>query len=215
MRIVFDLDGTLIDSAPDLHVAINRVLGEWGAKPLDLSTLTRFIGNGIPALVSLARQSRGIPLEEQPLMTARMFAHYTAAPADLTRPYPHVIPTLQRLVGQGAKLGLCTNKAEAPTLGILSALRLERFFVSVVGGDTMPTKKPDAAPLLAAFEGLGGPGLYIGDSEVDAETAVRARVRFGLYTRGYRKTPVDGLPHDFAFDDYAALPGLLAAERCD
>lgn len=214
MRIVFDLDGTLIDSAPDLHLAINRVLGEWGAKPLDLPTLTRFIGNGIPALVSLARQSRGIALEEQPLMTARMFAHYTAAPAVLTRPYPHVIPTLQRLVSQGARLGLCTNKAEAPTLGILSALRLERFFDTVVGGDTLPTKKPDAAPLLAAFDALGGPGLFIGDSEVDAETAVRARMRFGLYTRGYRKTPVEGLPHDFAFDDYAALPALLAAQTC-
>ncbi|MCB1388735.1 MAG: phosphoglycolate phosphatase [Rhodobacteraceae bacterium] len=211
MRLVFDLDGTLIDSAPDLHAAANRVLAEWGAAPLDLPTVKRFIGNGIPALVGLVRQARGLPEEEQPLMTARMFAHYTAAPAVLTRPFPHVIPVLQRLVAQGARLGLCTNKAEAPTLGILTALRLERYFDTVIGGDTLPQKKPDPEPLLAAFDGLGGPGIYVGDSEVDAECARRAGVPFALYTRGYRKTPVEALPHRVAFDDFTALPGLLAA----
>ncbi|MBN8293980.1 phosphoglycolate phosphatase [Rhodobacter sp. NTK016B] len=211
MRIVFDLDGTLIDSAPDLHAAINRVLAEWGKAPFDLPTVKRFIGNGIPALVTLARQSRGLDEAEQPLMVARMFAHYTAAPATLTRPFPHVIPALQRLVAGGARLGLCTNKAESPTLSILTALKMERYFDTVIGGDSLPTQKPDPAPLLAAFDGLGGSGLYIGDSEVDAECARRAGVPFALFTRGYRKTPVDQLPHVLAFDDFAGLTERLTA----
>lgn len=209
--LVFDLDGTLIDSAPDLHVAVNRVLEGEGAAPLTLAEVVGFIGHGIPHLVGLARAARGIAPDRQAAMTEAMFGHYLSSPAALTRPYPGVPEVLAALAAAGHPIGLCTNKALAPTRDILAALGLDGAFAIVIGGDSLPQKKPDPAPLRAAFDGLGRPGLYIGDSEVDAATAVAAGVPFGLFTRGYRKVPVETLPHAFRFDGFAALPGLIRA----
>mgnify|MGYP005852097815 CR=1 FL=1 len=210
--IVFDLDGTLVDSAPDIAAAANRMLAEWGAAPLPLATITRFIGNGIPHLVRLARQERDIPASEEARMKERMLALYTAHPADLTRPYPGVVEALERLGLAGHVLGVCTNKFRAPSVQILEALDLARFFKVVIGGDSLRVKKPDPAPLAAAFNALSGDtALYVGDSEIDAEAARAADCPFALFTRGYRKAPVDTLPHDIAFDDHAMLPALVAA----
>lgn len=204
--IVFDLDGTLVDSAPDIHVAANRMLADCAERPLDLETVTRFIGNGIPNLVRLVMVERDIPESEEERMKALMLEHYTAHPADLTRPYAGVVNALTALRAKGHTLGVCTNKFRAPSLQILEALDLSQFFDVVVGGDSLPIKKPDPAPLRAAFDALKAPPLlYVGDSEVDAETADRAGIPFGLFTRGYRKSPVESLPHLFSFDDFAML----------
>lgn len=209
--IVFDLDGTLIDSAPDLHVALNKVLEGEGAAPVTLAETQGFIGHGIPSLVQEARLARNLPADRQAAMTDAMFRHYLAAPADLTRPYPGAVDFLSLLRDRGHPLGLCTNKALAPTLEILDALDLRRFFDVVVAGDSLPQKKPDPAPLLAAFAPLGMPLCSIGDSEVDAETAARAGIRFGLHLRGYRKAPPGALRHGFAFDAYGPqlYPALI------
>lgn len=209
--IVFDLDGTLIDSAPDLQVALNHVLRAEGADPVTLAETRRFIGHGIPSLVQQARLARGLPVASEERMVQAMFRHYLASPAALTRPYPGAVAALESLAGAGHALGLCTNKALAPTLDILQALDLRRFFAVVIGGDSMAAKKPDPAPLQMAFAALGPPLIYVGDSEVDAETAVNAGVPFALHTEGYRKVPVAALPHHLAFADFAALPGLIAA----
>lgn len=208
--IVFDLDGTLVDSAPDLHAAANRMLAEQGHAPLSLAQVQSFIGHGIPNLVAKVMQARAIPETRSEAMTASMLRHYTAHPADLTRPYPHVPETLARLAEAGLTLGVCTNKNAAPARQILDALNLSRFFAVVIGGDDAPRRKPDPMPLQMAFDALDAPPLlFIGDSEVDAETARRAALPFGLYTKGYRKTAVDALPHAFAFDDWAGLPDLI------
>lgn len=208
--IVFDLDGTLIDSLPDIHLALNRMLAETGAAPVSEAQTRGFIGNGIPHLVRLAREAQGLPEARQAAMTEAMLRHYMAAPAALTRPYPGVVAALTALAGAGHRLGLCTNKALAPTQAILADLDLARHFQVVIGGDSLPQRKPDPAPLLAAFAALGGPGLYVGDSEVDCATALAAEVPFALFTEGYRKTAPAELPHRVAFDDFAALPGLVA-----
>ena len=209
--IVFDLDGTLIDSAPDLHAAINLVLAEEGAAPVTLAETVGFIGHGIPHLTGLAREARGIAPERQQAMTDAMFRHYLANPATLTRPYADVPEVLTALARAGYRMGLCTNKALAPTLEILDTLDLRRHFSVVIGGDSLPQKKPDPAPLHAAFAALDGPAaLYVGDSEVDAETARAAGVDFALFAHGYRKTPVADLPHRFAFEHFRDLPGLLS-----
>jgi len=209
--VVFDLDGTLIDSLPDLHVAANRVLADFGAAPLDLPVLRGFIGHGVPSLVAQVRRARGLPDGLQDQMTAAMLRHYLAAPADLTRPYPGVIDALLRLRAEGYRVGLCTNKAMALTTAILATLNMAHLFDAVIGGDSLPQRKPHPAPLHAAFAATGGvPLAFIGDSEVDAETAVAAGLPFGLYTEGYRKAPVADVPHRFAFADFGDLAGLLA-----
>lgn len=214
--LVFDLDGTLVDSAPDLHVAANRMLADAGSEPLTLERLTGFIGHGIPNLVRSIMDDRAIPASRADEMNAAMLAHYTAAPATLTQPYEAVLDTLGALKDGGFRMGVCTNKLRAPSMSILEALDLLRFFDVVIGGDSLPEKKPDPAPLMAAFAALDAPPLlYVGDSEVDAEAARRAGVPFGLFLRGYRKTPAEDLPHLFTFDDFRVLPariGALAAE---
>lgn len=208
--IVFDLDGTLIDSAPDLQAALNKVLAGEGAAAVTLAETVGFIGHGIPNLVAQARIARGLPEARQAPMAGAMFAHYLAAPAELTRPYPGVVRLLTVLGDRGHPLGLCTNKALGPTLEILAALDLRRHFATVIGGDSLPQKKPDPAPLHAAFAALGPAQLYVGDSEVDAETARAAGVPFALYTQGYRKAAVADLPHALAFDRFDALLDWLA-----
>jgi len=207
--IIFDLDGTLVDSAPDIRAAANRMLESEGQTPLDLPTVISFIGNGLPKLVERAMRARDLPMERHAELTARTLAFYDAESTARTMPYPGLTKALTKLQAQGFALGVCTNKPAAPARDILAQLDLARHFEVVIGGDTLPVKKPDPAPLRAAFEALGREGLFVGDSEVDAETAERAGVPFLLFTEGYRKQPIEALTHRARFDRYDALPGLV------
>jgi len=210
MNIVFDLDGTLVDSAPDIMVAANRMLQGEGLEPLDLATITSFIGNGLPKLVERVLTARGIPQSQFPRLYDEVRDFYNAAPADDSRPFPGVPDLLARLKAKGHKLGVCTNKPEEPARLMLNLLRLEDFFDTVVGGDALPEKKPHPAPLNLAFDRLGeGARLYVGDSEIDAEVALAAGVRFALFTEGYRKKAVDGLPHDHRFEHFDHLGPII------
>lgn len=207
--IIFDLDGTLIDSAPDIHAAANKMLDSEGHAPLDLPTVTSFIGKGLPNLVEQVMRTVGIDMARHTALAQTTLDFYNAASTELTRPYPNMVAALERLKSDGCALGVCTNKPEAPARSILSDMDLERFFDIVIGGDSLTVKKPDPAPLLKAFDDLGaGARLYVGDSEVDAETADRAGVPFALFTEGYRKVPIDKLPYSFSFSDFDALPGI-------
>jgi len=208
--VIFDLDGTLIDSAPDIHAASNRVLAKDGLPPLSFDQVRSFIGKGVPHLVARLLDASGEAADgpRHAAMVARFTAGYEDA-VGLTRPYPGVLDALDALAGR--RLGICTNKPLAPTLAVLRHLGMEARFAAILGGDSLPVRKPDPAPLLATRERLGGgPVVYVGDSEVDAQTAAAAGLPFALYTRGYRHTPVADLPHDAAFDDFAELPGIVA-----
>lgn len=207
--IVFDLDGTLLDSAPDLHAAASRLLGEAGKPALPLATVRSFIGNGIPALVARVVETAGLGAGDEDRLTARFMAIYAEAPARLTRPFPGVPPMLTAFRAEGIRLGICSNKAEALTRQILADLKLDLFDV-VIGGDTLPQRKPDPAPLRECFARLGDDGIFVGDSEVDGATAVAAGVPFALFTGGYRKSAVEAIPHCWAFGDFAALRGIVA-----
>ena len=211
MRIVvFDLDGTLIDSAPDIRAAANKMLAQQGIAPLDLPTITSFIGNGLPKLVERVMERTGLDLGRHDELTAVTLAHYNAATTELTRPYPGVVDALKALQAAGYVLAMCTNKPEAPARAILRELEIEQFFNGVVGGDTLPVKKPNPEPLLHIIDQLGADrAIYVGDSEVDAETAQRAGVHFALFTQGYRKTPVSEIPHQDRFDHFGDLPALV------
>lgn len=210
-RIVFDLDGTLIDSAKDIQSIANDVLAEAGVPPVTLEQTRSFIGEGIHVFVAKMRAARGIPDTEQDWMLAGVVSRYDDA-VNLTVTYPHVVDVLNDL-SMSCRLGICTNKLYSPCVAVLKHLKIDHFFSSVWGGDNPLGRKPDPAPLLATFSELGdGPMAYVGDSEIDAETAERAGTPFFLYTEGYRKTPIDRIPHTAAFNDFRDLPKLLAKQ---
>lgn len=209
-RIVFDLDGTLIDSAPDIHGIANALLAAEGLAPITLEQTREFIGNGASVFVQRMRAARGIPDSAHDRILADFIAAYEDA-VHLTVPYPGVPEALETLRAQGHALGICTNKPIGPTRAVLAHLGLDRFFATVWGGDSLPVHKPDPAPLRAALDALPpGPAIYVGDSEVDAETARRAQIRFLLFTEGYRKSPIATIRHAEAFDSFDRLPDLVA-----
>ena len=209
-RIVFDLDGTLIDSAPDIHGIANALLDAEGKDPITLAQARDFIGNGASVFVAKMRAARDIPDDQHDRLLADFIARYDDA-VTLTEPYANVQAALQKLIDEGHSLGICTNKPIRPTKVVLAHLGLDTYFQTFWGGDSLPVHKPDPAPLNAAFNALpDGPELYVGDSDVDAETAQRAMVPFLLYTEGYRKQPVSEMPHTVAFSDFADLPEMVA-----
>lgn len=210
--VVFDLDGTLIHSVPDLHVAVSRLLDEEGQPPLSIETVQGFVGNGLPRLVELVIETAGLDMTRQDEFTTRAQALYKEENGRLTRCYPGVEACLADLAARGLLMGVCTNKPEPAARDILDHLGLLSYFPIVVGGDTLPERKPHARPLLATLEALGttvSHTVFVGDSEVDAATAAAANVRFALYTEGYRKSPVSALAHDVAFDDFQQFPTVL------
>jgi len=211
VNIVFDLDGTLIHSAPDIRAAANAALAAEGAEALDMDTTIAFIGNGVPKFAERAVRLRGLGDGAEARVTQGMLEFFDRNPAEFSRLYDGIEQLLPALRADGHRLGICTNKPEAPARAILDILGIADAFDVVFGGDSLPVKKPDPAPLHATFEALGGGArLYVGDSEVDAETAARAGVPFALYTEGYRKVPVEDLTHEFRFSDFAELGNFIA-----
>lgn len=211
IALIFDLDGTLIDSAPEIHAVANRVFTDKGLQPFAFEVVRGAIGNGVGVLVSRLLQAQGeAPTGALQADLAARFVKIYEESFDLTTLYPGVARALSDLGNAGHRLGICTNKPEGPARAVLRHFRLDGMFQVVIGGDTLPTRKPDPAPLLAALQGLAdGPALFVGDSEVDAETARAAGMPLALYTRGYRSAPVETLGAKLIFDDFAALPRLV------
>lgn len=208
--VIFDLDGTLIDSAPDLHEAANALLAERGLAPVSLAQVRGFIGEGVPKLVARCLEAAGAPARGRELDAAvtRFRALYGADPVRLTRPFDGVEASLGALSARGLLIGVCTNKPEGVSRDILARLGLDRHLRAVVGGDTLATIKPDPAPLLHAAQLLGvtpAEALYVGDSGVDADAADAADISFALYSGGYRKRPLDAFGECFVFHDFAVL----------
>ena len=210
--IIFDLDGTLIDSAPDIHAAVNRVMADIRAPLFEFPQVKSFVGNGVPVLIQRAMAARDLDSADHSSLVSSFLDYYEADATTLTRPYPNAVEALKSLQARGHKLGICTNKPEAPARSILAEFALADLFETVIGGDTLAQKKPDPAPLVRAMADLGdGPAIFVGDSEVDAETAQRAGVPFALFTEGYRKSSLQDMPHGSSFSDFAQLPQALSA----
>ncbi len=212
ISIVFDLDGTLVDSAPDLHYCANILMDEMGLPQLDLKTITGFIGHGIGPLVSAALAHNGKPQTGAALnKTIDRFSDiYAADPAKFCQPFMGVMDTLETLMTEGRKMAICTNKAYRLARLVVDAIGLDQFCPVLVGGDSMPLRKPDPAPLYESVRLLGDDFcLYVGDSETDAGTAENAAAPFMLHTQGYRKTPVHKLYHSAKFSSWTEfLPCL-------
>lgn len=210
--IVFDLDGTLIDSAPDIHACVNAVLRHHHVDPLPLPRVRSFIGGGVELLWSRIIAACAIDPMHRPALIAAFMARYHDATA-LTRMFPSVLEALGRLADAGHPMAICTNKPMGPTLKVLEHFGLTRLFPVVVGGDTLPQKKPDPAPLRLALERIGAGAdhaIFVGDSEFDAHCAAAVPIPFLLYSGGYRLSPVTDLPHTGLFDHFDQLPDLVA-----
>ena len=211
--IVFDLDGTLISSVGDLHAAANRTLADVGAGALTLDQVRGFIGNGVPKLVERVMRAANLPVspDNRADMTARFMAHYEADPVSLTTVFDGAREALEACRDQGHKLGICTNKPQRPAEIVLDLLGLAPLFDVVVGGDALPTRKPDPAMLHHALNLLKcDQTLFVGDSEIDADTALAAKVPFALYTEGYRKRSLDQMNALFSFEHFTEFTSLIA-----
>jgi phosphoglycolate phosphatase len=209
--IMFDLDGTLVDSLPDIAAATNRMLQDNDVAALPREQIQQFVGNGLPKLVERVILHCDLSVENHADLTQQTLEYYNAASSDQTVVYPGVVQALEQLRDIGCVLGVCTNKPEAPAHHVLEAMDLAHHFDGVLGGDSLHTRKPDPTHLQASFAAVtpAGPHLFVGDSEVDAETAQSAQVPFLLFTEGYRKSPVAEIPHTASYDDSSKLPTLV------
>ncbi|MGF1640127.1 MAG: phosphoglycolate phosphatase [Rhodospirillales bacterium] len=214
--VVFDLDGTLVDSAPDLQAALNRLMRELGRRPLGLDEVKGMVGDGAAKLVERAVAATGLdgPGDDLGVLTARFLAHYEGHATDCTRPYPGVRETLTRLRAAGLALAVCTNKPEAATREVLKDLDLDGFFAAVVGGDSLPgVRKPDPAMLRAILEAVGASpreAVMVGDNANDVAVARALGVPVVVRADGYTRTAPADLGADAVIDDFAELLDVLA-----
>jgi phosphoglycolate phosphatase len=210
LGLIFDLDGTLIDSAPGIQAAVNRMLEEQGEAALDLPTVTSFIGNGLPKLVERVMRHIGADLAAHKAWTDITLRYYTEAPDHATVLYPHVIEALKGCRAAGMKLAICTNKPYAPAIRTLEQFDLTKYFDFVIGGDSLPVNKPDPQMCFEAVKALGcAQNVFIGDTAVDAETAERAGLAFFYYTPGYGTARVAQFNVFTEFSDYREFCKLI------
>ena len=214
LTVVCDLDGTLVDSAPDLSAALNAVLAEQGVPTVPFEEIRLFVGGGARVLIERALARVGAPERYD---TARMFDRfldvYRSRLTRESRPYPGVHGALRALTRRGHPLAVCTNKPEDLARRMLAELGLDHFGDAVVGGDTFAFRKPDRRTLEAAAERAGGDperSVLIGDSRTDVETARNADVPVILVSYGYRADPIDDLAPDFVVHEFGSVPATVS-----
>ena len=211
--VIFDLDGTLIDSAVDLAHAVNGMLADHGAAPLALTEVRAMIGDGMGKLVERALAARGLAERDAQAAERNVLERYGAEPVRETTLYPGTRAALAQLHAAALDLAICTNKPEHLTGVILERLGLSAFFTRVVGGDTLPYRKPDGRVLqamLSHYSAAPADALMVGDSEVDGAAAAQAGVPLVLMRHGYRRGPIERIPHLAALESLQELPGLIS-----
>jgi phosphoglycolate phosphatase len=191
--VMIDLDGTLIDSAPDLAASANRMLQSLGMPTYEQAQVAQWIGNGVSRLVKRALTGE-MNAEPDAGLYERGYAVFLEAYAELvsdqSRPYPGVVEGLEKLQAAGFQLACITNKAEAFTLPLLKDLGLDKYFKLIISGDTLAKKKPDPLPLLHACKHFGitpDHGVLIGDSINDTQAARNAGMPVILVPYGYNR----------------------------
>jgi phosphoglycolate phosphatase len=207
--VVFDLDGTLADTLPDIAAALNHALDALGRPRLAPDSVRPLIGGGAKALL---RRALGDSDERAVERAYPIYLDYYAAHICVgTRPYPRVEAALDALAAQGAQLAICTNKADRLTRLLVEALGWTGRFAAIVGAGVLPARKPDPLPLTEAIARAGGGrAVLVGDSIVDAETARAARLPFVAVSFGFSDRPIEALGADAVIEDYARLiPALM------
>lgn len=213
LTVVFDLDGTLVDTAPDLCGALNTVLAEQGVEPVPPEETLHLVGHGALAMI---RAGIARTRDPEDFDTARLFDRfldvYRSRLTRESRPYPGVPETLRELAGRGHPLAVCTNKTEDLARRLLAGLDLDWFGEAVVGADTFAWRKPDPRALEAAVARAGGAperAALIGDSRTDVETARNADIPSILVGYGYRSDPIDALDPDFVVHEFKEITGII------
>jgi phosphoglycolate phosphatase len=213
--VVFDLDGTLADTAPDLAAALNHALTCLGRTPVPVESVRHLVGHGAKALLRKGLAATGdaseVLVEEG---FPHFIDHYGANICVGTRPYEGLEEALDALTERGIALAICTNKFEWLTLRLIKALGWTGRFQSIVGGDTVGVRKPDPAPLREAIARTGGKqAVFVGDSITDADTARAAGVPLVAVSFGFSDRPPDQLDANAIIDHYSELLPVLAQLR--
>lgn len=205
--VVFDLDGTLIESLPDIQLATNRTLADFGLDPLDDTTTRGFVGKGSRHLLTKALLHYGKVPEDDEIDYAylRFLHHYGLAPNEGGYVFPGVEQTLKTLADAGHELAVCTNKPHEPTIQVMEAYGIAGFFDVIVGGDDVENRKPHPDHLLETVRRLKldkDDVVFVGDSENDIQASVAADIRSVLLTYGYSSLPHESLGADVIIDAF-------------
>lgn len=213
--IVFDLDGTLVDTAGDLAACLNHVLRNAGRAEVSPHTVRMLVGRGARVLIEHGFAETGDPLPPAAIgeHLARFLAFYADNIARESSPFPGAREALARLSTAGARLGVCTNKPESLTAALLEALDLKRYFPVALGADSLTVKKPDPHHFLETVRRLGGAperSVMVGDSPTDVATARAANVPVIAVTFGYSPVPPEQLGADALIAHFDDLDGVLA-----
>ncbi len=216
--IIWDLDGTLIDSAPDLADALSTLLREHGYPGLEEDQVRNMIGNGVEKLIERGFAAAGVIVTQQQLqyLVPRFLLIYAACATNKTRMYEGARSVLQHFTEAGVRQGICTNKPEDISKQILSDLSVARHFAAVIGGDSTAEKKPDPLPLRACLDALDAvpqASMMIGDSGTDVATARAINMPVGIVSFGYARNAVTTLGADFLIDKLSSLPAALGELR--
>ncbi|MET3854996.1 HAD family hydrolase [Rhizobium sp. OAE497] len=196
--VVFDLDGTLLDTHADLIDSLNHTIASIGLAPVSYDDLTHLVGHGAKVMIERACKLHGHPLTEDesgPLLQ-RFIAHYSSTMPGHTKPYPGLITAMDNLKANGFTLAVCTNKLESLACTLIDALGLTHYFAAITGGDTFPVRKPDARHLLGTIEKAGGTperSIMVGDSFNDIAVAKNAAVASIGVPFGYSDVPIESL----------------------
>lgn len=214
--VIFDLDGTLVDTAPDLWRATNHVMALCRRRDVTLDEVRAFVGHGARKLIARGLAATGKLLADQDIesLYVKFVAYYSDNIAHASFPFPGCLALLDRLKGEGIRLGVCTNKLEGLSVKLIEALGMSGYFDAVVGPDTIGIAKPHPAIYRETLRRMGGEiqhSLLVGDSETDVLTARAAGVPIIGVTFGYTADPIASFAPDALISDFAEAYGPIAA----
>ncbi len=212
--VIFDLDGTLVHTAPDLLRATNHVLEQNGRVPIALEQLLDTVSFGAKQMIRRGFEITGDPVDEAELdvMFMRFIDYYIANIAVDSRPFEGCIDLLKKCQDKGLRLGVCTNKHETIAVKLLAELDMLKYFAAVVGPDTINIPKPDPAPYRETVNRIGGDihkSIMVGDSKIDILTAKAAKVPVIAFTFGYSDVPIEGLGADYVLGHYDEMVAVV------
>jgi phosphoglycolate phosphatase len=212
--IVFDLDGTLVDTAPDLVDTLNIILAREGLAPVPFDNARNMIGGGARTLIERGLQAEGRAgiAAEVDRLYKDFVAHYGDHLADRSQPFPGAVAAMEELAARGCRLAICTNKLEWLSVKLLDALGMSRHFAAICGQDTFGVQKPDPQILLQTIQRAGGQSacaVMVGDSINDIQVARAARVPVIAVDFGYTETPVSALDPDVIIGHFGKLPAAV------